>query len=144
MATKKLLAGFFALTILFSACKKDDDAPVCALNATNIAGTYKISKVETIAGGTTIDVTGSFLDNCTASGLYKLNSDNTLQYTELPSCGGNGTGTWNLTDGKLSIIQTGNAFEFVNANVVDFNCSGMSVDIVSTPGSSIRFSFARQ
>lgn len=143
--TKSFIAFVgLAFTLLFVACKKDSKTQTCNISIDEIAGTYKVTKVESVTGGTTVDVSSSILTSCPASGIYKLNADKTLTYTELPACSGNGNGTWDIVSGKISIIQTGNGFDLVSATVNSFNCSVMVATQDIGAGASFVYTFTKQ
>ena len=107
---------------------------VCEINMSSIAGNYKLTKFELVSYNTGVaqDVT-STLTNCESSGVYKFNVDNTISYTEMNNCNGNGNGIWNLTDGNLTTsFESGNGSRISNASIQNWDCKDL-VLITSFP-----------
>jgi hypothetical protein len=88
---------FLLLIFVFSSCKKEDTIPAIPQIAAQIAGTYKLSKLQTTSGkDVTSTATGSAIitakDATTASINYKLTiGNNTQEITSNFQIGQNGT-----------------------------------------------------
>jgi len=108
----------------FVSCKKNE-ATICAINMTEIAGNYKFSKLEKVSYSTGIaqDVT-STLTSCELSGLYTFNSDSTAEYSELAICNGNSSGSWNLSGTLLyTAFNSSNANRITGTLIESWDCS---------------------
>ncbi|MEI2748179.1 MAG: lipocalin family protein [Ferruginibacter sp.] len=126
---KKFILPAFAFVLALSSCKKDDTSPSCEKTVAGIAGSYKVTKIETITAGITQDVTTSILDACQISGVIQLKSDKTFTYTESGgTCTDNGAGTWDVVSGALTINSTsGGSYDVDNATISSWNCSTLVV-----------------
>lgn len=146
---KKMKKGIFlaitGVVLLLASCSKDDDpAPTCEVTIAKIAATYKITKIVSVTPAGEIDVTATLLEPCLASARYKLNSDKTMTYTELPSCGGDGAGTWDLVGNRISIIHTGAGIDLASANVTSFDCSRLLISTDVVAGAGFKYTFTKQ
>lgn len=81
---------------------------------TDIAGTYKITKYETVSynTGTLQNVTSS-LTSCQLSAIYHFSADSTAAYAEPANCGGSSSGTWRISGSGFYV-----SFNSVNANLI--------------------------
>lgn len=146
---KKILSLSFALLALtVTSCKKEKNDPACEVSVAGIAANYKVTKVELVSASGNTDVSGSFLTDCSRSGLYQLRSDRTTNYVEIASsCTGSGPGTWNVTGNNFSLTNTGDGFNFTNAPITLWNCSAFQVNQSQTVGSVIleyKYTFTKQ
>ncbi len=98
--------------ITLISCKKEDPTPELPQIAGNIAGTYKLSKLQTISGrDVTSTATGSAIitvkDATTASINYKLTiGNNTQEITTNFQIGQNGTDyTISDSNGSVGVVQ---------------------------------------
>lgn len=116
-----------ALVICLAGCKKDEG---CAMNSTNIVGTYKLSGATYKASSTspTINVF-ELWDACMRDNTITINGNGTYAATDAGVvCSTDdfgGTGIWTIENGKLYIDE-----EFTNVSA--FSCSGMTFKIANT------------
>ena len=135
-----------ALAIFVISCKKDDAPKVCASTVAEIAGSYKITKVmATISGVGTTDITSTALSNaCRQSGVYQLNADRTLIYSENASCSSSGSGSWNVSaDSSITVSHNGGGLDF-EGKVKSFNCTNLVINEDSGGGNSVEYTITRQ
>ncbi len=135
-----------ALSIFAFSCKKDDAPKVCATTIADIAGSYKITKVmATISGFGTTDITATALpDACRQSGVYQLNADRTLIYSENASCSSSGSGSWNLSaDSSITISHNGGGLDF-DGKVKSFNCTNLVINEETGGGNSVEYTITKQ
>ena len=141
---KKIIFSVLLSSALF-ACKKDK-GPACETTVAGISANYKITKIEIVSGSGSTDVSSTFLDDCTRSGLYQLKADKSAIYTEAgSSCTGSGTGSWDVSNNNISISVGG--FDFSNAPIKSWDCNTLTVtDDFSSSGitASYRFTFVKQ
>ena len=100
-----ILSAVFSL--LFTSCKKDDEQPRVEVNVQNLAGTYKLSKIDvSVNGSERSDVTRFLLKACQKDDLLVLQPDMTCSYVDAGvSCGsGNIDGEWSLADNNVIVI----------------------------------------
>ena len=110
---------FSILAILLLASCKKNNTNTCEQTMAEIAGKYKLIKLELVSykTGAIQDVT-STLTSCQLSGVFVLHSDSTATYTELSSCNDSGTGTWNLSGGINSSENLYASFTSGNGNYI--------------------------
>ena len=91
------------LIVSVVSCTKQDtikkDTSVCATTMAEIAGNYHLTKFESVSSntGAAQDRT-SALTSCELSGVYRLNIDSTVTYSELSTCNNSGTGIWQASE----------------------------------------------
>lgn len=114
---KKIFFGILAIVLLAS-CKKNN-TNTCEQTMAEIAGKYKLIKLEQVSfkTGAIQDVTAT-LTGCQLSGVFVLHSDSTATYTELSGCNGSGTGIWNLSGGINSSESLYTSFTSGNGNYI--------------------------
>lgn len=138
-----VILSFFTLFCLIS-CKKNKEAKtVCALNETNLLGTYKYGTVMYKASPTSVAVDAtSMVDSCSLDDLITLGANNVFTYTDAgmqcnPS--GSGTGTWSLQ---------GNTFtaQSQSGTIDNFSCTSFTVANAnfSNPGDTLLITFQRK
>ena len=140
MCMKKTLIALFAVAA-FASCKKSKDSVTCEVSVAGIAGNYKITKVIAYFPSPLPDqdVTASILDDCDKSGVYQLKSDKTITYTETASCSNDGTGTWDVVSGKLTINSPAQAFTDLPVSGWDCGTLVVTEDIGSGAGYKLYF-----
>src|SRR5215467_3110350 len=116
--------------LLIESCKKNTSntttAKTCGKTMTEIAGRYKLTKVELVSywTGATQDVT-STLPTCELSGIFDLNRDSTAVYTEPPGCDGSGTGTWGITGNLYTVFPSGNGVYISDTEITSWDCDNL-------------------
>jgi Lipocalin-like domain len=144
---KVLLVASIGL-LLFTACKKKDDAAptTCELTTAGITGTYKLTKVELNTGAGFSDVTNVFLDACEKDDLYNFNAAGVFILTDAGvacSPSGTSTGTWSVTSSKLTFSSPGlNGVDLTNATLSDNNCKSF-IATESAGGFTTRATFTK-
>lgn len=110
---KKVLFALSALVILATSCKKDkdDDAQVTPTTQ-NLAGTYKVTKIEMqVTGQPAVDMTSQFnsqLEPCQKDNVHKLNADLTYQWVDAGTkCDPDESysDTWSLTNSTTIVVD---------------------------------------
>ncbi|WP_276479941.1 lipocalin family protein [Paraflavitalea pollutisoli] len=108
-----LAVAFSAL--LFTACKKDDEAAPASLTKESIAGKYKLTDAQIVPPvGPTYSVYTTYLKECERDDIYTLNTDFSAKYEDAgKACEGTSpkTTTWKL-EGKNITVQ-GGTLEFI-------------------------------
>lgn len=137
-----LVAG----SLLFS-CKKEessDPAPTCAVNMTNISGTYKLTSLQykSSASATPVEET-DFMEPCEKDDIIILKSDGTYDFKDqgtVCSPSGNEHGTWTLKGNTL----TSNGK--LNGTVTSFDCKTMVyvTENVLVQGDKYTFTMVKQ
>jgi hypothetical protein len=131
---KKVLFTLLVGSLVLGSCKKKDDdtPPVCEKTAAGIAGNYKVTKIEINTGAGFSDVTNVFFDACEKDDVYKFNANGTFEYQDagtVCSPSGSGTGTWSVTNGKLTAVtNTGNSIDFISATINSNDCTTIVVE----------------
>jgi hypothetical protein len=138
---KKILFGLLVLATIAS-CKKSDPDSSCEVSVAGIAGNYKPTKAVAVIAGISTDVTSSVFDACDLSGVYQLKADKTVVYTETSTCSGNGTGTWDVVSGKITIQHSGNGSDYSGVTVAN-NCSTLTLSETSGT-TTINYTFTKQ
>jgi hypothetical protein len=108
-----LALGLFAIT--FGACKKDKDEAV-SVTKENLAGKYKISKVELIVPGAPPQDMLATFDDCEKDDVYTLNANMTAKYEDVGTkCDANGSNTYdtNWTLDGNAIVVRGNSMDYI-------------------------------
>lgn len=143
---KKILILALSAAAIFSSCKKKKDTPAtCEVTIAGIAGNYKLTKIEAVAAGVATDVTNTYLDPCEKDDIYQFNTNKSFTYQDAgtacaPSSAG--TGTWDVTGGKLVLTHSGNGPDIVSGTVKN-NCTNIVVDdLLGT--AVLRYSFTKQ
>lgn len=110
---RKMLLACSALVILATSCKKDkdDDAPVTP-TVQNLAGTYKVTKIEMqVTGQPAVPITDQFnsqLEPCQKDNVHKLNADLTYQWVDAGTkCDPDESyaDTWSLTNSTTIVVD---------------------------------------
>lgn len=133
---------FFLLSLVITtitACKKNE-SPACHITMTEIAGTYKFTKLEKVAysTGDAQDIT-STLSACELSGIYVFYTDSTATYTELPNCNGSGSGTWNIPGTWMNTtFSPGNGNRINGTFIENFDCNNL---VLITRYPSVTYNF---
>jgi|SRR6185312_3554655 len=133
----------FTLFCLIS-CKKNNEAKtVCALNETNLLGTYKYGTAMYKASptSTAVDAT-SMVDSCSLDDLITLKANNVFIYTDArmqcnPSDAG--TSTWSLQGNILTLNSQ-------SGTIDNFSCTSFTVANAnfSNPGDTLLITFQRK
>ena len=122
----KIFSFSVLIVICIVSCKKKD-VNTCHINMTEIAGSYKVTKLESVSynTGAAQDLT-STLTSCELLGIYNFNADSTATYTELANCNGSGSGTWNLSEGGLyTDFTTGSGNRISLTSIVSWDCANL-------------------
>jgi hypothetical protein len=133
-------AAVAASALLFS-CKKNDKTS-CDNTVAALTGNYKITKV-TMAGQSVIDM--YFSEACQKDDVYQLKADKTMAYSDAGtqcSPADNGTGTWDVVNGVITIAHTSSADD-VDGTVTN-KCNGF--EVTQDMGSGIKYviTFSKQ
>lgn len=138
---KKLFFSVFAISVIFSACKKDDKT--CDLTTANLAASYKITSIKYKASSSVpeTEVLSLWLDACQRDDITTFNTNGTVNFQDagtVCSPSGNGTGVWSLSGSTLTV--DGEA-----ASVSSFSCSAMTITFTdNTTGEVIKTTFTKQ
>ncbi len=100
--------------MLFTACKKDKDEAGPEINKTNLAGKYKLSKLEMIPPAGSAQSMMGTLDECEKDDAYTLNADFSAKFEDLGSTCSQTTvrtTTWKLEGKNIQI--DGGSQEFI-------------------------------
>ena len=120
---KTLFLISLVITCIVS-CKKKD-VTTCDITMSEIAGNYKLTKLESVSYSTCAaqDLT-STLTSCELSGIYNFNTDSTATYSELVNCNGSGSGNWKLSETWLyTSFTSGNGNRISSTLIESWNCS---------------------
>lgn len=133
-------AAVAASALLFS-CKKNDKETLCDNTVAALAGNYKLTKI-TVAGQ---DQTNSFYsEDCNKDDIYQLKADKTIIYVDAGtqcSSPDNGTGNWDIVNGRISITHTGGSPDA--EGTVKNKCNGFEVTETMS-GVSMVITFTKQ
>lgn len=141
---KKVILSLLVGSVLFTSCKKDDKS--CDLNATNLAGTYKITSVKYKASALVPEVevftNSAWYDACEKDDLTVLNANGTYNYQDAGTVctpAGDDTGVWALAGNTLTV-------DGEPGNVASFSCSGMTLtqSNVQATGDLLTITFTKQ
>lgn len=122
---KKVLFCLFALALLATSCKKDEEAKSVTPTKENLVGSYKVTKVVVTGNGQTLDVTNNdaYTDPCERDDIHKLNADDTYEWIDAGTlCDPTfeSIGTWSLVnsatlevDGEIFPIKSFNGKDLV-------------------------------
>jgi hypothetical protein len=113
---KRMLIAFSALTLMFTACKKDDVKKEVTPTKENLTGTWMVTSVKISNASGSMDLFSSF-EACEKDDIYHLNADLSFEYEDAGTqCSPNNIysgGTWALTssttidiDGDVSTIKS--------------------------------------
>lgn len=134
---KKMLIAFSALTLVFTACKKDKDEVPADITPTqqNLVGTYTLAKITISSNGSAEqDVTTQMTEACERDDQQKLNADMTYNYIDAGTvCNPSGTdaGTWSLTNGALVIDGYPMTIRRFNGQTIEFTETFMGTTYVT-------------
>ena len=140
---KKILSIAIVAIVAFTGCKKSsNDSNSCALSASSIVGTYKITSVVLSTQGQTLEIfnNDAFYDPCQRDNIYTINGNGTFSVTEgATSCNppGDETGTWTLD---------GSTFTYAGqvTTVSEFTCSSFKLTSTPMAGESYIITMTRQ
>src|SRR4051812_31315355 len=113
------------LTVCIVSCKKNDST-TCEITMTQIAGSYHLTKFESVSYNTnaTKDKT-STLTNCEISGIYHFNTDSTATYW-VTNCSRVESGTWSLSGSFLNTSFTSSDVNRINNTlIISWNCTNL-------------------
>ncbi|MFT3679585.1 MAG: hypothetical protein QM791_04895 [Ferruginibacter sp.] len=131
----------FAVLIFAAGCKKESNGPPgCDQTVPGIAGAYKLTKVLGLQGSAQTDITNT-IDNCQLNALLELKANKIVEYIEYDGCGGSGTGTWDIVDGRIYV--TAGPYNF-QSFAINYSCSSLSVTEPSAGGAVFINVFSRQ
>ena len=114
------------ITTCVASCKKNH-VDTCLINLAQIAGSYKLTKLETVSysTGAASDITSS-LSSCDLLSIYNFRADGTATYTELANCNGSGSGTWSLSETELfTYFTTGSGNRINLTSIVSWDCANL-------------------
>ncbi len=137
---RKIIIPVLLASLAFSSCKKDEK--VCDLNATNLAGSYKVTSFIYKADAATaaIDLFAT-ADACEKDDLIIFNANNTITFSDLGlTCtpAGDDTGVWSLSGSTLN-------FDGELFTISSFSCSGMTATSTGpAAGETATISLAKQ
>jgi hypothetical protein len=150
---KKVIVALFSLSVLAVSCKKDENND-CPKTQAEIAGTYKLTKVEVSLGGGSgfTDITNEvFTEPCEADDQIVLNANGTASYVDAGTvCTPNGSdsGTWQLNaNGTINMGSGSVGLDLENATIASFDCKNLVVDATVTlmgVSATYRFTFQKQ
>ncbi len=142
---KKVFIATCCLAFALGGClKKGTTEVTCEVSVFSVAGNYKITKIENISGGSVTDVTDTYLSACQKDNVFQLMGNKTAIYQDagtVCSPAADGTGTWDIVDGKLTVTTSGTGLDITNALV--FNSCSYIVLEESNRGASIRVTLVR-
>lgn len=122
---KKTILALSVVALMFTACKKDEDAPANVTpTVTNLPGTYIITAATVSSGGTSVnvfnnsDASMNWFEACDRDDQYKLNANMSYDVVDAgTACSPDNSysGTWALPsstsidiDGNIGTIQSYN------------------------------------
>jgi hypothetical protein len=139
---KKIFA--IALIALFAlgSCKKKKDT--CAINATSVSGTYRITAImyKANSSATEMNIYDTYYDACEKDDLYKFLAAGLFEYEDAGtdcSPAGDYSGTWSLSGN--TIVVDGDP-----ATVESFDCTNLYISVADffNAGDKATFTFVRQ
>jgi hypothetical protein len=112
--------------IIIASCKKKDIA-TCETTMAEIAGNYKLSKLEKVYyNPDAIQNVTNTLTPCELSAVYVLKTDSTAVYTEPGTCTGNSTGSWYTQGaGMFIFFSSGNGSKINSASFTSWDCTSL-------------------
>jgi len=126
------------LIAAITSCKKSKDAVTCETSVAGIAASYKLTKVtSSTSGSAETDVTSAYSQAypCDFNGVYKLNADKTVVYTETGTCSGSGTGTWDVVNSNITVTTNGSgSIDFSAAPISSWDCGTLVIAETVTGG----------
>ena len=142
---KKIFLSLLVVATIAS-CKKSGEDISCDVSLAGIAGSFRITKVVlSVPAIPDQDYTSTYLpDACSQSNIYQLKADGTVVYTENTSCGGNGTGTWSLSGGNITINHSGSGYDFNATPVSGWDCGTLTLAEDFGSGAKLKYSFTKQ
>jgi hypothetical protein len=140
---KKFLFSALAITLLFSACKKEDkEEKAVTPTKENLSGIYKITKIMGKQGSAAEqDVTGDWLDECERDDLYKLNTDYSYEWIDAGTkCfpAGGYTDSWNLLN-SLTVVIDGDTY-----NIKSFDGKTLVLDYAWSSTVTLTATYVKQ
>ena len=144
MVKTKLIVILSLLVLNFVSCKKDNKTNTsCALNETNLVGTYAYGPVTYKASPSSpaVDAT-SMVDACSLDDIIKFSANHAFTYTDagIPCTPpGDSTGTWSLQGNVLTAVSQ-------SGLISNFSCASFRVghaDIFNV-GDTLLISFKKQ
>lgn len=144
MLKSKLIVILLFVTLGITSCKKDKEAKTtCALNETNLLGTYKYAAVTYKASPTSAAVNAiSMVDSCSLDDLITIGTNGVFTFTDAglqcnPS--DSGTSTWSLQGNILTLDS--------QSGIIDnFTCTSFTIGNANffTPGDTLLITFQRK
>lgn len=138
-------AGYFVLllSILWTSCKKRNDAQDCRVTVSALSGTYKIVSLTYKSGPSAQEMDFmAFLEDCEKDDQIKLNANlvyNTIDAGVSCDPSSNNQGSWNLVGNK--IVSDGQ----IQGDIQSFDCNTLIVFTsgVLVPGDKVTFTFRK-
>lgn len=112
----RLVLALAFSVLLLGACKKDkDDKPVGATKE-NLAGSYKLTKLDAMVPGTSPQNMLGTLEDCEKDDIYTLRADFTARYEDAGTkCDANGSNSydtnWELDGNNITVH--GGSYDFI-------------------------------
>jgi hypothetical protein len=127
-AYRKIFFSTVLLIVCIVSCKKKD-TNTCETTMADIAGSYHLTKFESVSynTGAAQDVT-FFLTSCELSGIYKFNIDSTATYSELTNCNNSGSGVWTASETTFYTFftsGTGNRLSGLTLSITSWDCTNL-------------------
>ena len=120
-------AKFYYIIILFLFSCTRNHITSCQITMDDIAGKYKITKLESVAysTGDAQDIT-STLTTCERAGIYTFNTDSSAAYIEPNNCTGSGTGKWYTSNMWFYISLTPSDASRIGSTLIEkWDCSNL-------------------
>jgi len=130
---KKLTIGLLSLTVLFTACKKDKDAP--AITKENIAGSYKvIAAVSKEEGQSEVDDYAAW-PACEKDDVEKFNLDGSYLHIDAATVcdpAGDAESTWSVEGDTFSIGEQQYAVTKFDGSILELKFSDIGYTVKVT------------
>ena len=130
---KKLTIGLLSLTVLFTACKKDKDAP--AITKENIAGSYKvIAEVSKEEGQAEVDDYAAW-PACEKDDVEKFNLDGSYLHIDAATVcdpAGDAESTWSVEGDTFSIGEQQYAVTKFDGSILELKFSDIGYTVKVT------------
>lgn len=137
----RILFTFALSAILLGACKKDKDAEPVGATKENLAGSYKLIKLDVTVPGAPPQDGLSELEDCEKDDIYTLRVDFTARYEDAGTkCDANGSSTydteWELDGNNITV--RGGSYDFVGV-IKSFNGKNLVIEGTYDMGVSVKF-----
>jgi hypothetical protein len=129
---KKVMFGLFSLSMLVTACKKEDND--CPKTQAELAGTYKLSLVELVSGTTAVPITDDYLEACEKDDELILNANGTFNFLDAGiACDptSSETGTWQVNSNGTFTIND-EILTLEDAVIAKFDCKNLVLETTET------------